>query len=192
MDPREQYGHVEVELKTSAIIEAGEDADVCASALLDMLRDAVSEKLGISVPVTKKDEPAKEPAKKKAGRPKKTDTTEAKKEDKPAKEADDVPGDDVPAEKDDDVPGDEVPDDNIKANPEDRVNPDDELPDDDEPEITTVDLSKMFTKAVKDKEISVKEVQELLAGLGVSKTSELKGDKITQARDQFEIIVAGV
>lgn len=186
--PREQYGHAEVELKTYAIVEDGDDAGECADALLELVRNSVADKLGISVPASEA-KPAKEPAKKKAGRPKKEAASKPKKTDEAAKEPDDVPGDD-----DDDVPGD-----NISTKPEDRKNPDDEVPGDDsdvpddgEDDLTAVELAKMFTKAVKDKQISVKEIQELLAGFKVSKTSELKGDQLGQAKDQFEIIVNGI
>lgn len=188
--PREQYGHAEVELKAYAIINDDDEAGSCADALLELVRNSVADKLGISVPAseTKVD---KEPAKKKPGRPKKETASKPKKEDKPAKEADDVPGDD------DDVPGD-----NISTKPEDRSNPDEEVPGDDdddddvpgeeEEELTAVELAKIFTKAVKDKKISVPEIQELLASFKVSKTAELKGKQIGQARDQFELIVNGI
>lgn len=189
--PREQYGHAEVELTTHIVLDDDDDPEECAGAALKLVRNAVSAKLGITVP-DDDEKPANKTDKKKPGRPKGSGKSTDKEEKEPAKEPakeTEVPDDDT-----------EVPDDNIRANPEDRKNPedddvpgdevpgdevpgDDEVPDDSDTGMTAVELAKFLTEQVKNKVLTVEQVKEILSSHGAARTNELKPDQIKTVYD---------
>jgi hypothetical protein len=100
---------------------------------------------------------------------------------------------------------------NIRANPENRVNPADEIPDDPTPGTAPVaetpsakqeaakpvaaalsgdysasDLQSFLSKMVRDKKITAARVRELIASQGAARTSDLKPDQVLKVKGLIE------
>lgn len=221
----EQYGNAAAEVEFVGNVQEGEDYQAVARELLVASRALVYENLGLRLPkhavdeAAEKDTPqetAKVEVKTEAGKkasvvPDDETATEADTEEKPkrrgrppgskntapkknskaakeaAKEAAKSKGSDVPDD-DDDIP-------NIRANPEDRKNPDDEkksnasstsVPeesdDDMTVEYTASDLHQDIVKAAKDKKISVQQGKQLLASFKVARPQDLSPEQVQKCR----------
>jgi hypothetical protein len=184
------YEPAEAEISLKAHLEDGEDFVAAGTTLilqsreiaLTGLRGKTAGETETAVTVT---ETAKAPT---AAEQKKAEAAHKRAEKKAAKEAaeaakstdSDIPGDDGDTAKpatdkaDSDVPGDDIP-----GETDTETDTDDAM--------TIEDLQSYITSQVSGKKIVVKAVKEILAGVGASRTSEVKPEDIESVREAIEL-----
>lgn len=214
----EQYGSAGASLTVVADMDEGDNWEEAARNLLEGTRGLVYENLGLKLPAKAKAAPKEETkveTTEDAGVPDEDDKKDAKADKKDAKTTTGKKRGRPPKNKkseevkdDDGMPDDDEP--QIRTNPENRVNPEDDddgvpdddstvspdsvegIPDDDEEEptgseteYTAQDLQSFLTTMVKDKKITAQRVREIVASKGAARTTDLSPEQIIEVRDEI-------
>lgn len=197
----EQFGNATAEVELVGNVLEGEDYKEVARQMLIDSRALVYDNLGMKLPAsavanaaevdtpteTAKAETAKAPATKKRGRPTKAEQAAKKAAEEAATEA-------ATADDTDGIPGDDDDAPQISTNPEDRKNPEDEIPGDeteteeeDGEEFSAQDLHNFINDSIKAGKLTVPQAKQMQKEMKVARVRDLDTpEKIAKAKNMID------